>query len=160
MGAPWSSGLRSERYEVQISARSTDFFSTIIIYYYHGAKGWRFETARLLFFSSLTYLEQTRVKKCGSKGTGGPSSREERRERRRERQRVVSKEERSNTTKEDGSDEKRSLIKWSTPSYEECGEKKKRKKNICLVLNLYLLKQKKLYSTFSLNFLCLLIFLL
>ena len=27
-------------------------------------------------------------------------------------------------TKEDGSDEKRSLIKWSTPSYEECGEKK------------------------------------
>ena len=48
------------------------------------SKGRRFETAPRLFFFSGTFLEQTRVKKCGSKGTGGPSSREERWEGRRE----------------------------------------------------------------------------
>ena len=43
--------------------------------------------------TSFSYLKQTRVKKCGSLGTGGPSWREERRERRERR--AVSKVERS-----------------------------------------------------------------
>ena len=48
------------------------------------SKGQGFETAPRLFFFSGTFLEHTRVKKCGSKGIGGPSSLEERREQKEE----------------------------------------------------------------------------